>query len=325
MSEDYLELKTTLNSIRKKLLDLSKRNRLLNFKETAQSIRIIDELPNNVYETLVQDNKKMSLLPIEEDDEILETTKDVSYEDFIRKAISSLKICDDKGIHFINSGFRDAFKKYYEIQDPLPVLKALSRKRKIIIKPHENSFILYLPEDYQEVPQLFEDENSIDINDNLPSDYCNIPDKHSDLCLQTSYSPRRLERRCKRLHKTAQTAIEETGSNLLYLAIGFLEWYEETNSDISLQAPLILIPVYLERAKIDRKTNCYNYLISYTGEDIETNLSLHEKLYIDFDLILPELDESANPEDYLTEVSQLISSQRKWRVKREMIIGMFSL
>ncbi|MDO9287360.1 MAG: DUF4011 domain-containing protein, partial [Thermodesulfovibrionales bacterium] len=51
-----------LHRIRNKLLDLSSRNRLLNFKETAQSIKILDELPYLAYKTLVTDNKKITLL-----------------------------------------------------------------------------------------------------------------------------------------------------------------------------------------------------------------------------------------------------------------------
>ena len=55
-SENLSELiQKALLKVRQKLLDLSKRNRLLNFKETARSIRIVDELPDQVFKTLVTD------------------------------------------------------------------------------------------------------------------------------------------------------------------------------------------------------------------------------------------------------------------------------
>lgn len=52
-----------------KLIDLSKRNRLLNFKPTkVTTICIVDEIPTEVYRTMVIDEKQMSFLPIPEED-----------------------------------------------------------------------------------------------------------------------------------------------------------------------------------------------------------------------------------------------------------------
>ena len=45
---------TSLEAMRKKLLDLTSRNRLLNFPLTnkGSALRIVDELPEQLYETL---------------------------------------------------------------------------------------------------------------------------------------------------------------------------------------------------------------------------------------------------------------------------------
>ena len=54
----------TLEGLRKRLLDLTRRNKLLNFKHTnAMSLRIIDELPNKLVETLLCD-KAMKFEPV---------------------------------------------------------------------------------------------------------------------------------------------------------------------------------------------------------------------------------------------------------------------
>ena len=66
------DLKTEQNIIDKriytwkeKLIDLSKRNRLLNFKTTKYStLRIIDEQPPEIYRLLVQKLQTMKFLPI---------------------------------------------------------------------------------------------------------------------------------------------------------------------------------------------------------------------------------------------------------------------
>ena len=54
MSEPRLELTSVLQEMRRKLLDLTARNRLLNFRHTTtNSIRAIDELPNQLFEILM--------------------------------------------------------------------------------------------------------------------------------------------------------------------------------------------------------------------------------------------------------------------------------
>ena len=61
-----------------KLIDLSKRNRLLNFKPTKlTTVRIVDEIPSAIYETIVLNEKSMSFLPVNPEDE----DDDDPYED----------------------------------------------------------------------------------------------------------------------------------------------------------------------------------------------------------------------------------------------------
>ncbi|WP_410699417.1 DUF4011 domain-containing protein, partial [Chryseobacterium sp. SIMBA_028] len=87
-----------------------------------------------------------------------------------------------------------------------------------------------------------------------------------------------MESRLRGIRNKSQTAIEETGTGILYLALGFLEWFESPNSDKSRLAPLFTIPVMLERGKLNANAGVYRYQIKYTGEDIIPNLSLQVKL-----------------------------------------------
>jgi primosomal protein N' len=148
--------------------------------------------------------------------------------------------------------------------------------------------------------------------------------KRSELRLQTSLSSDILEKRCKRLLQESRTAIEETGSNIFHLALGFLEWYEDANSSELHRAPLILIPARIERGRLDRRTNLYSYIVAYTGEDIETNLSLAVKLDQDYNLILPELDEELVPEEYFAQVTKTVKKIQRWKVVPDMVFGMFA-
>ncbi|HMK61315.1 MAG TPA: hypothetical protein VK452_09270 [Dissulfurispiraceae bacterium] len=71
----------------------------------------------------------------------------LSYEEFIKKAIVSLRKEGFKGIHTVYSGFNEAFKKYYDGEDPIKVTNQLASESKIVIRPVKGGVMLYLPED----------------------------------------------------------------------------------------------------------------------------------------------------------------------------------
>ena len=58
----------SIEKIRTSLLDLTRRNRLLNFRMGARSLTIVDELPNQVFDHLVNEGKPMTLKPVAEPD-----------------------------------------------------------------------------------------------------------------------------------------------------------------------------------------------------------------------------------------------------------------
>jgi len=62
-----------LENLRMRLLDLSARNRLLNFRHTKGTLRIIDELPNQLSASLLSETE-MRFLPVPEPriDELIE-------------------------------------------------------------------------------------------------------------------------------------------------------------------------------------------------------------------------------------------------------------
>ena len=71
----------------------------------------------------------------------------LSYEEFIRKAIVSLRKEGYKGIHTVYSGFNEAFKKYFDNENPIEVTNQLASEGKLVIRPVKGGVMLYLPED----------------------------------------------------------------------------------------------------------------------------------------------------------------------------------
>jgi hypothetical protein len=71
----------------------------------------------------------------------------MSHEEFVKKAILSLRKEGYKGIHTVYSGFNEAFKKYFSGENPVEVTNALAQEGKIVIRPVKGGVMLYLPED----------------------------------------------------------------------------------------------------------------------------------------------------------------------------------
>jgi len=71
----------------------------------------------------------------------------LSHEEFIRKAIVSLRKDGYKGIHTVYSGFNEAFKKYFPGEDPVTVTNGLAKQGKLTVRPVRGGVMLYLPED----------------------------------------------------------------------------------------------------------------------------------------------------------------------------------
>ena len=99
----------------------------------------------------------------------------------------------------------------------------------------------------------------------------------SDRRLQTAETSEGLQRRLLTTHRLANSTIEETGVNTLFIALGMLCWYESDQSVEERRSPLILVPVRLERDGVRE-----NFRVAFTGEDIGANLSFIEKARTDF-------------------------------------------
>ncbi len=173
----------------------------------------------------------------------------------------------------------------------------------------------FLPKDESEEDNLilFEDEEE---NDSI---------QYTDSKLQTSHPSNELQKRLLNTYYTARTALEEQGVTTLYLALGMLKWYETESSEILRSAPLILLPVELSRTSVRA-----NFRVQYTEEEIGTNLSLKEKLKVEFSIQLPDLPETdaleqSNILKYFEDVNEVIGNCNRWSVDDSVIaLGFFS-
>jgi very-short-patch-repair endonuclease/DNA polymerase III delta prime subunit len=144
--------------------------------------------------------------------------------------------------------------------------------------------------------------------------------RHVDLRLQTRLTSERLQARLLSMYYDAQTYEQEQGVSILYLAMGFLKWYESPSSDKARYAPLLLIPVDLERP-----TAASRFTLKHREEDVATNLSLQEKLRAEFGIDLPDVPdlEELSPGAYFDAVSSALTDQPRWEVLRDDIVVWF--
>jgi hypothetical protein len=171
-----------------------------------------------------------------------------------------------------------------------------------------------------------EADEAVDIEDLLLSvDELSDGDRSArylDQFLETRLGQEALQRRLLRLFSDARTSEEEQGFNILYLAMGFLRWFESDSSQILRESPLILLPVELVRD--DRRAT---YDLRARDTDIVTNLPLQERLRTDFGLELPDIaeDETFAPDAYFNDIAGRIENRTLWSIDRDgMQLGFFS-
>lgn len=261
---------TSLEAVRKKLLDLTGRNQLLNYKHPkASCVRLIDELPDQIYEQL-QNGKVFNFIPVPDP-----TEKQLLAEGYLR-------------------------------EDPEEGL--------VEVKPYPTA------EQWAKYHNL---NTSYELPD--PQSAAGGEKRHSDLDIQALMYASELEARLRTIRGKAETAVEESGTNILYLVLGFLEWYETPESDVKRLAPLFTLPVRLDRAQLDRSQGVFRYAISLKDEGMLTNITLKEKLANDFNLVLPEIDEESTPEAYFREITNtLLKHQPRWKLRRMATLAMLN-
>ena len=120
------------------------------------------------------------------------------------------------------------------------------------------------------------------VDDGGPYAWPNGGANQADRNLQTSESPTNLQKRLLNTFRDANTSVEETGVNTLFLVLGMLRWYEADSSQQARLAPLVMVPAQLERGGARER-----FTIRYTDDDFGANLSLIEKARADFGLTLP--------------------------------------
>ena len=143
----------------------------------------------------------------------------------------------------------------------------------------------------------------------------------TDKTLKADLTPSELQKRLFYIDQQSKTMVQEQGYNILYIALGFIEWVDKKKPRQKNLAPLILIPVALERKKVGN-----SFSLSWTGEDIQNNISIQAKLR-EAGVELPKFEQTSYLEgvnQYLADVKKAIRPFSKWDVRDDVALGFFS-
>ncbi|WP_445371312.1 DUF4011 domain-containing protein [Methylomonas sp. HW2-6] len=128
------------------------------------------------------------------------------------------------------------------------------------------------------------------------------------------------------IYRKAQVALQEGGANTLYLALGFLLWKQNDKDQRRFRAPLVLLPVSIERKSVRSGVKLFAH-----DDEPRFNTTLLEMLRKDFEIDIRGLDGTL-PSDHSgidlngiwNHVRQAVKEAPGFEVIEDVVLGHFS-
>ncbi len=207
----------------------------------------------------------------------------------------------------------DLGKRNRLINCPLPNDNNRIQRHSLLIKlPNPNSIWTMMSNEDETLsfpipPNLFEDD---DINADVSIQVSNI---------QTNQSVKETYKTLRSLMKKSKEFTEEKGLNALHLAFGFINWKENGTTGQELRSPLLLVPV-----KLSQEDLFSPIILSRSDDEVSSNYSLEQKLFSDFGIELPKINEETNINEYLEKVNDAVKALG-WNVTNDVVqLSLFS-
>ena len=144
------------------------------------------------------------------------------------------------------------------------------------------------------------------------------------VAVDSSLAPAETLKRLREIFRAGRVAIEETGVNAVFVAVGFLEWRESADAAQTRRAPILLVPVRLERRSVTT-----GYRMVGMDEDVHVNTTLLEFLRVEHGISVPGIDPLPQ-DDSGVDVSAVLAAfgraveDKGWSVVPEAALGHFS-
>jgi very-short-patch-repair endonuclease len=132
--------------------------------------------------------------------------------------------------------------------------------------------------------------------------------------VETEQAPFPLQSLLRSLHRKDRVWEEEQGINVLFVALGFLNWVDDDGA--SATAPLLLVPADLDRSSVRNPWH-----LSLEDDDLQINETLRHKLR-SFGVTLPDVNHE-RPSDYLQDTERAVSTKEGWSVSSKTALATF--
>jgi len=123
--------------------------------------------------------------------------------------------------------------------------------------------------------------------------------------LVSPLEPKELEARMIELYRQVKNDYAEGGANTLFLAVGFLRWKRKPEDERTYRAPLLLVPV-----KLERRSASSPFKIRFHEDEPRFNATLLQFLEQEFDLSLPQFAGELPMDDNGVDVPRLLAMMR---------------
>ena len=291
-------LAASIDRWKRKLLDLTKRNRALNFRhQKVSTVAIVDEQPAEIFRQLYIREQQMRFKAAAErtDDQ---SSQPPAHPETSTESESTI----------------DLWKPPATQTDVGGVSLTIS-----VITSDGTTQV------ESDVPLSgFEEEDLPPASDFAPYDPAVLDERHTDDWLQTTAMPDALDRSLRRLDEQARLSLEEQGVNTLFLALGMLHYSESEDSEQIFRAPLVLLPV-----ELSRRSARSGFSVKAGDDEPMVNPALGEYLQ-QFGIALPMLPDpnsitdAYDLQEFMTLVRDAVSARTRWNVTTEVYLGLFS-
>lgn len=117
---------------------------------------------------------------------------------------------------------------------------------------------------------------------------------------------RQLEARLIELYRQVRNDFAEGGANTLFLAVGFLRWKKKPEDERSYRAPLLLVPV-----KLERRSASSHFTMRFHEDEPRFNATLLQFLEREFDLAIPQFTGDLPVDDNGIDVPRILTMMRQ--------------
>lgn len=167
--------------------------------------------------------------------------------------------------------------------------------------------------------KMYEIENNKDLISSIATE------EFKNNRIRTFIQEEELTKNLKGIYRAAKVSMEENGTNTLFLALGFLRWFETDISEKARYAPIVLVPVDIVKSVRNK-----GYVLRSRQEDAQINITLLEYLRQIYGVKITGLDPLPHDEHGIDlplvfhTIRQAIMGNKRWNIENLAFVGLFS-